>query len=133
LAALNNTDYFFVYSEGCNAGQFDGQECLAEAFTTKSAHGAFAVVMNAREGLAGPSEDLHRWFWDPVFNPNANPPLECYTYAAANQYSKEKQIPTLQPAPEPGQSLPMDFMRWCIYGANFFGDPSLVIRLPQSP
>lgn len=126
LAALTNTDYFFIYSDGCEAGWFDGKDCVAEAFTTGSAHGAFAVIMNARTGWAmGEGSDyqaqrFHRWFWDAIFNPDPHPALAYRTYAAANQYVKEKLIPYFTDVA----------MRYSSYELNYFGDPSLVIRLP---
>ena len=80
LAALTNTDYFFIYSDGCEAGWFDGKDCVAEAFTTGSAYGAFAVIMNARTGwamgrVATTAARFHRWFWDAIFNPDPHPAL----------------------------------------------------------
>ena len=95
-----------------------------------TAHGAFAVVMNARGGLGlfgstgGPAQRLHRWFWDAVFNP-AQPVPRCY--GAANHYSKEQVIPHLaDPDQWPG-------IRWQMYETNLFGDPSLPVQLPASP
>lgn len=51
--ALTNTRYFFAYSQGCDNGGFDnpyGYDCIAEHFTIKTDHGAFAVIANARYG-----------------------------------------------------------------------------------
>jgi hypothetical protein len=100
LQALSNSDYFFIYSQACHCGSFDTAECLAEAFTTKNACGAFAVIMNARWGWGAmestdPSQCYHRWFWDAAFytdpdHPDPDPPGTGCTYGAANQYSKEK-------------------------------------------
>jgi hypothetical protein len=139
LQALSNNDYFFIYSQACHCGAFDKTDCLAEAFTTKSAHGAFAVIMNARWGFGSvwgstdASQCYHRWFWDAAFNtgaePDPDPPGPGCTYGAANQYSKEQNIFRFVAPPDP----PPDWqeepcMRWCFYELNLFGDPSLIVR-----
>jgi hypothetical protein len=123
---LTNTDYFFIFSQACDCGWFDGYECIAEYFTTKTSHGAFAVIMNARYGWGefdstdGPSQRFHRWFWDGVFNPDVD---ERYYYGAANQYSKEMNIPRLED----------DCTRYCFYELNLLGDPSVEIIGAQRP
>ncbi|MHC4498975.1 MAG: C25 family cysteine peptidase, partial [Planctomycetota bacterium] len=71
LASLTNTDYFFIYSQGCMPGGFDTTNCFAEVITSME-EGAFAVVMNARYGWGtfnstdGPSHRFGRQFWDAV-------------------------------------------------------------------
>ena len=80
--ALTNDKYFFVYSQTCSAGHFDGTDCWAEQINIKTGHGAFAVIMNARYGWGvhystdGPSQRFDREFWDAVFNENEC--RECY-------------------------------------------------------
>jgi hypothetical protein len=125
LQALSNSDYFFIYSQACHCGSFDTAECLAEAFTTKNACGAFAVIMNARWGWGAmestdPSQCYHRWFWDAAFytdpdHPDPDPPGTGCTYGAANQYSKEKNIFRFAaPAdPAPPWWKEQFCMRWC--------------------
>jgi hypothetical protein len=139
LQELSNTDYFFIYSDGCDAGSFDGRDCMAEAFTTGSAHGAFAVIMNARAGLGvlgpdGVSLRFHRLFWNGVFNENLPAGPESLTYGAVNQWSKEAVWFGWR------DSDPMPHGGWtdaptqhCFYELNLFGDPSLPILRPESP
>jgi len=121
VQALTNTDYFFIFTQACDCGSFDTGDCIAEYFTAKTAHGAFAVVMNARYGWGefastdGPSQRFHRYFWDGVFNQEVE---EKYYYGPANQYAKEMNIPRI------GEEC----MRWCYYETNLLGDPSLVIK-----
>ncbi|MHC4676683.1 MAG: C25 family cysteine peptidase, partial [Planctomycetota bacterium] len=43
---LDNTDYFFVYSQACLAGRFNYSNCFAEVITTME-HGAYAAIMNS--------------------------------------------------------------------------------------
>jgi hypothetical protein len=126
LDTLTNTDYFFVYSQACLCGRFDDNECVAEGLTTNIDHGAFAAIMNAREGWGtldgstnGPSQRYHRDFWDTVFGDQ--PSQRKSEYGSANQYSKERAWNTWGD---------VRGMRWCFYQLNLFGDPSLKILTP---
>jgi hypothetical protein len=100
------------------AGGFDdpkGYDCIAEHFTVKTAHGAFAVIMNARYGWGtpgstnGPSQRYHRLFWDAVFG-ESTPEI-----GKANQDSKDDIAHLINRA----------CMRWIYYQLNLFGDPTL--------
>jgi hypothetical protein len=112
---LTNTILPFIYSQGCNAGSFDDDDCIAEAFTVKTTHAAFAVIMCARYGWGspgstnGPSQRYHRYFWDAVFGEDIT------AIGKANQDSKEENLKKIT-----GQC-----MRWCYYEMNLFGDPTL--------
>jgi len=107
----------FIYSQGCIAGAFDYGDCIAEHFTVKTTHAAFAVIMNARYGFFwsystdGDSQRLHRQFWDAVFG-EMMPEI-----GRANHDSKEDNLPII------GRSC----IRWCYYETNLFGDPALTI------
>ena len=107
----------FIYSQGCMAGGFDTGDCIAEHFTIKTTHGAFACVMNARYGFFwsystdGDSQRLHRQFWDAVFGENLR------QIGRANHDSKEDNLPII------GRSC----IRWAYYETNLFGDPALTI------
>jgi len=76
VQSLSNEKYCFIYSQGCMAGGFDKGDCIAEYFTVKINHSAFAVIMNARYGwfwsysTDGDSQRFHREFWDAVFGEN---------------------------------------------------------------
>jgi hypothetical protein len=105
----------FIYSQGCIAGAFDYNDCIAEHFTIKTTHAAFAGIWNARYGFFwsystdGDSQRLHRQFWDAVFGENI-PEI-----GRANHDSKEDNLPII------GRSC----IRWCYYETNLFGDPAL--------
>ena len=107
----------FIYSQGCMAGGFDNGDCIAEYFTVKTTHAAFAGIWNARYGFFwsystdGDSQRLHRQFWDAVFG-EMIPEI-----GRANHDSKEDNLPII------GRSC----IRWCYYETNLFGDPSLKI------
>ena len=97
------------------AGGFDNGDCIAEHFTVKTTHAAFAGIWNARYGFFwsystdGDSQRLHRQFWDAVFGEKI-PEI-----GRANHDSKEDNLPII------GRSC----IRWCYYETNLFGDPSL--------
>jgi hypothetical protein len=125
---LNNEKTSFIYSQGCNSGGFDAENCIAEAYTVKSEYGAFAGIWNARFGwfwayrTDGDSQRYHREFWDAVFGENI-PEI-----GKANQDSKEDNIFLI------GRSC----MRWCYYQTNLFGDPTLSFyynkpKKPETP
>ncbi|GAI29604.1 unnamed protein product, partial [marine sediment metagenome] len=98
---LTNDRYFFVYSQACLSGAFDNKssdleiypyDCIAEYLTTKTEHGAFAAIMNARYGFGsiestdGPSHRFHREFLDAVFGENI------LQIGKANQDSKHDNL-----------------------------------------
>jgi hypothetical protein len=119
---LTNTDLCFMYSQTCDAGWFDGNECWAETANVKTDHAAFAVEMNAREGWGqfdstdGPSQRYNREFWDAVYNTD-----EAKTeLGRATADSKEDNL----------WRVNENIMRWCYYEINLFGDPS--VALPGS-
>lgn len=116
--ALTNTRYFFAYSQGCDNGGFDnplGYDCIAEHFTVKTEHGAFAVVGNARYGFGasgstdGANQRYHRQFIDAIFGEGL------IQLGRANQDSKEDNI----------HQINQKVMRWCYYEINLFGDPTI--------
>jgi len=112
---LTNTDYCFIYSQGCMAGGFDEADCIAEHFTVKTDTGAFAGIWNARYGwfwsysTDGDSQRFHREFWDAVFGENI-PQI-----GKANADSKEDNLAIIN----------RSCIRWVYYETNLFGDPSL--------
>ena len=114
---ITNEDLCFIYSQGCNAGGFDEEDCIAEHFNVKTTNGAFAGIWNARYGFFwshstdGDSQRFQREFWDAVFGENI-PEI-----GRANHDSKEDNIPII------GRSM----IRWCYYQTNLFGDPSINI------
>jgi hypothetical protein len=119
VSSLTNTNNFcFIYSQGCMAGGFDnpqGNDCIAEYFTAKNNHGAFAGIWNARYGFFwsystdGDSQRFHRQFWDAVFGENIK------ELGRANHDSKEDNLFLIQ----------RSCMRWVYYETNLFGDPAV--------
>jgi hypothetical protein len=124
LTELANDDLCFIYSQGCLAGHFDGMDCWAETMTIKTDHGAFAAIMNARQGWGsfgttdGPSARYHREFWDAVFNPAEGHA----TLGRAHHDSKEDNLYRINEA----------CMRWCYYETTLFGDPTITLHRVRS-
>jgi hypothetical protein len=120
---LTNTKYGFIYSQGCDSGWFDSFDCIAETFTVKTIHGAFAGVWNARYGFFwsfstdGDSQRLHRQLWDAVFSEGKT------TVGAANHDCKEDNIFIIN----------RSCIRWCVYETNLFGDPAVDLVKAGSP
>ncbi|MFH1101662.1 MAG: C25 family cysteine peptidase [Methanobacteriota archaeon] len=127
VLSLTNNKYFFMYSQACNTSQFDdpAQDCVAEYLTVKTDHGAFATIMNSREGwyvrgsTDGPSHRYNREFWDAIFSESTTNP-NMTRFGVANQDSKEDNI----------YRINEQAMRWCYYTITFFGDPTLKIYDP---
>ncbi|KAA0003380.1 MAG: PKD domain-containing protein [Thermoplasmata archaeon] len=126
VKSLVNEKYFFAYSTGCWSGAFDnphGRDCIAEYFTVKTEHGAFAGIWNTRYGWGGgeykPYNIIdygnHRYireFWDAVFGEGIK------EIGKANQDSKEDNIWRINEV----------IMRYCFYTITLFGDPSAPIK-----
>lgn len=122
IDALGNSKLFFMYSQACFGGYFDGFDSLAEYLTVHTDHGAFATIMNTREGwyipgsTDGPSNRYNREFWDAFFNTSEG----IKTFGKANQDSKEDLI----------SRIDEESMRWCYYEITLFGDPTLELYDP---
>ena len=128
LHLLNNTEYFFLYSQTCLAGSFDNwypedhyyeDDCFAEHLTVDK-HGAFACIMNARYGLGrenstdSPGERYDLSFFKALFQENIR------EIGGANHYSKEDNV----------WRIDENGMRWTYYETNLFGDPMVRIKEP---
>lgn len=122
--ALSNDQTCFVYSQGCMSGGFDnpeGYDCIAEHYTVKTSHAAFAGIWNARYGFFwsystdGDSQRFHRQFWDAIFGENIT------AIGHANQDSKEDNL----------FMITRSCMRWVYYETNLFGDPTISFGTPS--
>jgi len=129
---LTNEKPFFVYSHSCLTGSFDNwdcyqgyqeHDCIAEILTCEIPYGAFACILNARYGLGSedslesPSGAYDESFYKALFEENIR------ELGRASHYSKEDHI----------WQIDENGMRWCFYETNLFGDPSLAIKLPNTP
>jgi len=121
---LTNTQYGFLYAEGCSAGKFDGYDCWAEYVTAKLATGGFACMANARLGLGSrttlhPVHWFNREFWDAVYNSD-----EGATTIGLAQLDARFDI-----APYVTNNKAM---RWTYYETTLFADPAVSIKSVSS-
>jgi len=113
VAALTNEYPYFMYSQACNSGAFDVSDSIGEKHVV-SEHGAFAVVMNSREGwyAVGSWPGYSHWyaleFWDAVFNEGK------VHLAEANQDSKDDNL---------WRVGSVGVYRWIHFETNLLGDP----------
>ena len=123
--------YFLVYSQGCYAASFDNRnpggayldDCVAEALVAGE-RGAVAFVGNSRYGWAesgatnGASQFFDRQFFDALFGEGIN------TLGSINDDSRADNL----------WALDFEGIRWCYYGQNLLGDPSLAVwtDVPES-
>ncbi len=128
IQSLTNDKFCFIYSQGCMAGGFDnpeGYDCIAEHFTVKSSHGAFAGIWNTRYGLGdpggtdGPSQRFHRYFWYYIYGGD--------TY---NEIGKAHQFSIRKNKYDISENK---LLRYCAYEITLFGDPQIKIKIPDEP
>ncbi len=120
---LNNTEYGFIYAEGCSAGQFDTHDCWAEYVTVKLSAGGFACVANARLGLgarttAHPVHIINREFWDAIYDANESKPQ-------IGKAMTDARADLVYLINSPG-------IRWTLYETTLFGDPAVAIKSVRS-
>jgi peptidase C25-like protein/BACON domain-containing protein/all-beta uncharacterized protein len=125
---LNNTNYFFEYSQGCYPGSFDNrldpqegneviwQDSFAEYMVLED-HGAFAAVMNTRYGWGGGvSNNFNRTFWDGVFDLGI-------TRLGELQAHSQQRLSGWATNP---------YYRWVYYECTLFGDPEVALHTSSS-
>ena len=123
---LTNTKYCFIYSQGCEAGAFENNDSIAEHFTVRTPHGAFAGIWNVNFGMPSCALCLQRQFWDAIFGESASKPY-LHELGPANQNSKEENLGFINGAGA------LEHMRWAYYEVELFGDPQLAIKSPDDP
>lgn len=124
----NGDNLTIVNSIACISGGFDqgsyNSDCLAENFVTNPNGGAVASIMNSRYGWGtppsmGPSERLDAKFYSCLFWSNI------YRIGETHAASKDNFV---------SQAQGDEYMRWCIYELNLFGDPEMPMwtEVPES-
>ena len=127
---VNGTDhnYTFLYTQGCNTGEFDNPICIA-ARAVSIDNFLAGGVFNSRYGWFnegssdGPSQHLEREFVSAMYT-DTMPDRHLGT---AHRISKVKTAPWVT---APGQWEP-GALRWCFYDCNTLGDPALEIRIEE--
>ncbi len=123
LPLLTNTLPFFGYSHGCFSGAFDNctvlgtyqeRDCIAEELLNEIDAGAFAMVVNSREGFAnwsetgGASSEFDIAFMEKLFG-------GAVQMGRALVEARESKIGELD-----GNA---GANRWCFFQLNLLGDP----------
>ncbi|HPQ67760.1 MAG TPA: C25 family cysteine peptidase [bacterium] len=123
LPLLTNTLPFFGYSQGCFSGAFDNctvigtyqeRDCIAEELLTEIDAGAFAMIVNSREGFAnwsetgGASSEYDIAFMEKLFGGAVH-------MGQALAEARESKIGELD-----GNA---NANRWCFFQLNLLGDP----------
>lgn len=120
---LQNTEYGFLYSQGCYPAAFDQRtsgdaESIAEHMVTTGG-GLHSFIGNTRYGwympgsIEGASQFYDRQFFNGLFQQN-QPQL-----GKALTYSRLQNL---------NSAMSDDVMRWCYFEVVLFGDPSLSVK-----
>ncbi len=126
LPALANTPLFFLYSTGCDAGAFDyyaWPDCIGEELIIRSDYGAFATLVNSREGWFDAQQEwlysgeYQHAFFDMLLAGGGT------TLGAAHQWAKHTLIGNV----ELSGNMPY---RWCYFGLTLLGDPAAAFAPP---
>ncbi|MCB5271444.1 MAG: C25 family cysteine peptidase [Candidatus Cloacimonetes bacterium] len=126
IQQLRNTEYGFLYSQGCYPAAFDQRtsgdgECIGEHLLMSSG-GVFSFIGNTRYGwympggIDGASEYYDRDYFSGLYE-QGHPEL-----GNALTYSRLQNL---------NAALQSDVMRWCYMEVVLFGDPSVSIKMPD--
>ncbi|MBW6514097.1 MAG: VCBS repeat-containing protein [Candidatus Syntrophosphaera sp.] len=126
IEQLQNTEYGFLYSQGCYPAAFDQRtsgdgECIGEHLSTTSG-GLFAFIGNTRYGWYAPgSINGASQFYDREYFIGLYETLNT-RLGQALTYSRLQNL---------NAALSSDVMRWCYYEMVLFGDPSIEVKYPD--
>jgi len=120
---LTNTEYGFLYSQGCYPAAFDqrtsgSSESIGEHLVTASG-ALFSFIGNTRYGwyspgsVNGASQFYDRQFFRGLFQQNLPYLGDALTYSRLQNLNS---------------ALSNDVMRWCYYEVVLFGDPSIAVK-----
>ncbi|HWQ92090.1 MAG TPA: C25 family cysteine peptidase [Clostridia bacterium] len=121
--SLTNEWPFLVCSVGCNAGQFDNDkwspDAIGEELVKRHSRGAFAAVLNTREGWFDPADE---WRWSGEFQMAFFERLLAVGQqglAESLQVGRESMLGHVERA----GAMPY---RWCYYEITLLGDPHVL-------
>lgn len=124
---LKNTEYGFLYTQGCYPAAFDQRtsqeaESVGEQLLAASG-GVFGFVGNTRYGwympggTDGASQFYDRDYFKGLFEAGYPELGKALTYSRLQNLNN---------------ALASDVMRWCYMEMILFGDPSIPVKMPQS-
>jgi hypothetical protein len=113
----NYRRYSVMTSLACDPGDFEADDCCAEAALNCDSGGCIGVMMNSRYGWGtppsmGPSEKLCVRFYDHLFNSDE------YVIGVTHNRSREEYS---------GVAQSDALWRWCVTEFNLLGDPAIDI------
>ena len=121
---LDNANPFFFFDDSCDVGAFDVDDCFAEEITTME-HGAFACIVNSREGMGAAGNSLDsvttmftREFFHSVLGDGV------FEMGRALQEARESCLWRLGG---------IAWFRYQYYELTLFGDPELRLRVDVPP
>ncbi|HNQ43787.1 MAG TPA: C25 family cysteine peptidase, partial [Candidatus Cloacimonadota bacterium] len=126
VQSLRNTEYGFLYSQGCYPSAFDqrtsgANESIGEHLVT--AQGAlFAFIGNTRYGwympggIDGASQFYDRQYFIGLYEQGQTQLGKALTYSRLQNLNA---------------ALSSDVMRWCYFEVVLFGDPSIEVKFPD--
>jgi len=111
----NRRRYTIMTSLACDPGDFEAEDCCAEAALNCDSAGCIGVMMNSRYGWGtppgmGPSEKLCVRFYDHLFNSQE------YVMGVCHDRSREVYS---------GAAHHDALWRWCVTEFNLLGDPAI--------
>jgi len=126
VEALTNTEYGFLYSQGCYPAAFDqltseDGESIGEHLVTASG-ALYAFIGNTRYGwympggINGASQYYDRQFFIGMFEQGL------FDIGSAMEYSLMQNL---------NNAMQSSVMLWCYYETILFGDPSTEVKLPN--
>lgn len=126
IIQLQNTEYGFLYSQGCYPAAFDQRtsgdsESVAEQFV-KEAGGLFSFVGNTRYGwympggINGASQFYDRDYFLGLYQTGFS------KFGEALSFSRLQNL---------SNAITNDVMRWCYMEIILFGDPSVEVKFPN--
>jgi hypothetical protein len=125
IASLTNTEFGFLFSQGCYPAAFDevtslAGESIAENLIFRPG-GLMAFIGNTRYGwyypgsTDGASQFYDRSFFDALYEENIRELGDAHVYCMTDNVTAAMQS---------------DVMRWCYFELILFGDPSIQVKDP---
>ena len=124
VAGLANAFPYFMYSQGCQAGAFDTTDVAIGEEHVVGPHGAFAVVMNSRDGwyASGSAPTYSHEYAEAFFNAVFNKGM-----LHVGQANNQSKLDNLWRVGSGGT------YRWIHFETNLLGDPETPFQLAPWP
>ncbi len=127
---INNSKYFFVYTQGCYPGAMDNRDAqglygyedsIVENMVSAEGRGPFAAVANSRYGWYMPGK---------VFDSASN---LVHAYFIEQVVQGVRSLGKANQIPKANLDLTEQAYRWIAFESNLFGDPATQLPPQQRP